>query len=203
MSPARQKLLFAGIVVVLAVFGYLLVVPALHKNSAAPKPSATPTVAAPTPSTAQPVATQLPDGSVNIYNWLPFTQPELADAAALVVRFAEDYDTFTYTEDAAAYVNKMGSMITSELAATLRNAYSTPGVASLRTGQQQVSTATASIVSLRAFGSSSLTFLVNIDQRLTSSRGSSSSSTQFAVTLTGSGDTWQVSDVEYASAGNT
>ncbi len=210
LSPARQKLLFVVIVLVLAVVGYALVVPALNKHTtASPAPSATPSTAAPAPSTAAPVATTVPAGDVNIYNWLPFTQQGLAEAAALAVRFATDYDTFTYTESPASYTGAMGGLITAQLAATLQNAYSTPGVASLRTSQKQVSTATASVVSLRGFGSSSLTFIVAIAQKLATQNGTSSSDTQYSVTLTGTSagtggvGSWQVSDVEYANAGNT
>jgi hypothetical protein len=113
-----------------------------------------------------------------------------------------DYDTFTYTESAAGYVAKMGGLITTQLVATLQNAYSTPGVAGLRTGLREVSTATASIVSLRGFGQSSIIFLVNVAQRLVGTHGTSNGSTPYAVTLTGSGGSWQVSDIELAAAGN-
>jgi len=203
LSPARQKLLFVVIVLALAVVGYTLVVPALHSHGAAAKPPATPSAQPTTVSpSAAPVVTQVPAGSVDIYAWLPFTQQDLAAAAAVAVTFGVDYDTFTYTESAAGYVGKMGGLITSQLAATLQNGYSMPGVAGLRTGQQQVSTATASIVSLRGFGPSSLIFLVNVAQRLASTRGTSNGSTQYAVTLTGSGGNWQVSDIEFATAGN-
>ena len=203
LSPARQKLLFVVIVLALAVVGYTLVVPALHSHGAAAKPPATPSVQPTTVSpSAAPVVTQVPAGSVDIYAWLPFTQQDLAAAATVAVTFGVDYDTFTYSESAAGYVGKMGGLITSQLAATLQNGYSMPGVAGLRTGQQQVSTATASIVSLRGFGPSSLIFLVNVAQRLASTRGTSNGSTQYAVTLTGSGGNWQVSDIEFATAGN-
>ena len=40
-------------------------------------------------------------------------------------------------------------------------------------------------------------------QHLVSSHGTSNGSTQYAVTLTGSGSSWQVSDIELASAGNS
>jgi hypothetical protein len=216
LSPGRQKLLFMVIVVVLAAVGYFLVVPALRGSPAAKPavaastpPARVTTGALPTalnrpgpPAAAAPSVSQAPAGTVNIYDWLPFTQQDLADAAGVAVRFSVDYDTFTYTESAASYIATMNGLITHDLAASLQNAYSTPGTATLRTSQKQVSTATASIVSLRAFGSSSLTFIVNIGQRLAGTRGTSNSSTQYAVTLTGSGQSWQVNDIEYQSAGN-
>jgi hypothetical protein len=96
----------------------------------------------------------------------------------------------------------MGSLITGQLAATLQAAYATPGVAQLRISQKQVSTGTAVIDSLRAFGPSSMTFVVTAGQRLLSARGTTTGSTQYAVTVTGAGRSWQVSDIELASAGN-
>ena len=96
----------------------------------------------------------------------------------------------------------MGGLVTGQLAGTLRAAYQIPGVAKLRTSQKQVSTGTAVISSLRAFGPSSMTFIVTAGQRLATSRGTSNASTQYAVTVTGSGSSWQASDVELQSAGN-
>ena len=151
------------------------------------------------PSTASAAAA----GGVNIYAWLPFTQQDLATAASVAVRFSVDYNTFTYTESGAAYVAAMGGLITGQLAVTLQAAYQTPGVAKLRTSQHQVSTGTAAISSLRAFGPSSMTFIVTAGQRLVTRNGTSSGSTQYAVTVTGSGSSWQVSDIELATAGNT
>ncbi len=60
-------------------------------------------------------------------------------------------------------------------------------MASLRTSQQQVSTGTATITSLRAFGPSSLTFVVTAGQHLVSSGETSNGSTQYAITVVGLG----------------
>jgi hypothetical protein len=216
LGPGQQKAVFALIVVVLAALGYWLVVPALthshrHPQAAvsptapgtAPSAAPTPTVsAAPaSPASAAP-ASPASAGNVNIYSWLPFTQQDLAAAAAVTVRFSVDYDTYTYTENAAGYLAQMRRLITSQLAATLQAAYQTPGVAKLRTSQKQVSTGTAVINSLRAFGPSSMTFIVTAGQRLVSANGTTTGSTQYAVTVTGSGRNWQVSDIELESAGD-
>jgi hypothetical protein len=209
LSPGRQKAAFVLIVIVLAALGYYLVAPALTRShghgraagTATPGASARPATASAPP----PAVTAAPDAAagVNIYAWLPFTQQDLADAASVATRFGVDYDTYTYTESAAAYVARMGGLVTGELAATLRSAYATPGVAALRTSQKQVSTGTAVINSLRAFGPSSLTFIITAGQQLVSARGSTSGSTQYAVTVTGSGSSWQVNDIELESAGDT
>jgi hypothetical protein len=47
-----------------------------------------------------------------------------------------------------------------------------------------------------------MTFVVTAGQRLATSDGTSNASTQYAVTVTGSGSGWQVSDIELQSAGN-
>jgi len=210
LSPRQRRAVFAVIVVVLAAFGYYLVVPAVTHGHAAASPTAsgTPsgTAAATAPSSAPAPAVTAPAaeaGGVDIYAWLPFTQQDLAAAASVTVRFSVEYNTFTYTESATAYVGAMGGLITGQLATTLRAAYQTPGVAKLRTSQKQVSTGTAVISALRAFGASSLTFIVTAGQRLATANGTSSGSTQYAVTVTGSGGSWQVSDIELESAGNS
>ncbi|HEY1622792.1 MAG TPA: hypothetical protein VGG16_03260 [Streptosporangiaceae bacterium] len=215
LSPARQKLLFVVIVVVLALLGYYLVLPATHhKNgtTASPPASSSPTsVTQPSPAqpasatpAVVPASTDSPaGGSVNIYDWLPFTKQNLIAAAQVATQFCVDYDTYTYTESASAYIGKMSSLTVSELASTLEEGYETPGTASLRTGQKQISSATAAIDNLRAFGQQSLTFVVTISQHLVSSKGTSNASPEFAVTLIGSGNSWQVSDVEPAAEGNS
>jgi hypothetical protein len=212
LSPAQQKAVFVLVVVVLAALGYWLILPKLSHSAAQPAAAAStssPTASAPAstsaPETPAATVTAPPAaaGTVNIYSWLPFTQQGLTDAASVTLKFAVDYNTFTYTETPAAYVAKMGALITGSLATTLRASYATPGVATLRTNQKQVSTGTAAINSLRSFGPSSLTFIVTTGQRLVSSNGTTNGSTQYAVTVTGSGMSWQVDDIELASAGNS
>lgn len=210
LSPRQRGAVFAAVVIALAALGYYLVVPAVtHSHGSAragPTPSSTPSAPATeqTPAAAPTVqASAVAAGGPDIYAWLPFTQQNLAAAASVAVRFSVDYNTFTYTESATAYVGAMGGLVTSQLAGTLRAVYQTPGVAKLRTSQKQVSSGTAAINSLRAFGPSSMTFIVTAGQRLATSNGTSNASTQYAVTVTGSGGSWQVSDIELESAGNT
>jgi hypothetical protein len=213
LNPVQRSAVFAVVVIVLAVLGYYLVVPAITHHHGSAQPAASQTATASTPATATtpapaPSPTDATDAgasgaSVNIYAWLPFTQQDLTAAASVAVRFSVDYNTFAYTESAAGYVGAMGSLITGQLATTLRAAYQTPGVAQLRKSQKQVSTGTAAISSLRAFGPASLTFIVTTGQRLATASGISDGSTQYAVTMTNSGSSWQVSDIELESAGNT
>jgi len=215
LSPRQRGALFVLVVIVLAAFGYFVVVPALGQSrgqpgaAASPRPpvTATPgqTARGGAPAVSAPAASgpAAAASGVDIYAWLPFTQAELAAAASVAVRFAVAYDTFTYTENAAGYVGAMGGLVTGQLAAWLRASYQVPGVAAVRTRQKQVSTGTAVIDSLRAFGPSSITFVLTAGQRLVSTGGTTSGSTQYAVTVTSSGRSWQVSDLELESAGNS
>jgi hypothetical protein len=207
LTRGQRNAVFALIVIVLAALGYYLVVPALTHSHRGGQATAPPTAAGQASSTAPapaaPAASPAAPQAVNIYSWLPFSQQDLAAAASVTVRFSVDYDTFTYAESASGYVGRMAGLVTGQLASTLRADYQIPGVAQLRTGQKQVSTGTAVIDSLRAFGPSSMTFAVTAGQHLVSSHGTTSDSTQYAVTVTGTGGSWQVSDIELESAGNS
>ena len=204
LSAGQQKALFAVVVVVLAGLGVLLLAPHGSHPHASPSASARPSAPAAAAGSPSAAAVPSPVGStnVNIYQWLPFTQPELAQAAAVATEVTTDYNTFTYTESAASYVARMNGLITSQLSQTLKNGYATVGVAQTRTSQKQVSSGTATIDSIRTFGSSSITFVVTAAQKLTGTQGSTTSSMQYAVTVTGQGGTWQVYDIEPATAGN-
>lgn len=206
LSPGQQKAVFAVVVVVLAGLGIYLIAPHGGKQPSASKspsaPASSPAQAAGSPSAA-PAPVPTASGNVNIYQWLPFSQQGLAHAAAVVTTVTRDYNTFTYTESAAAYLAPMRGLITSQLSQTLKNGYTTLGVAQNRTSQKQVSSGTAAIDSIRTFGSNSITFVVTGTQKLTSTQGTTTSSTQYAVTVSGQGGSWQVYDIEPASAGNT
>jgi hypothetical protein len=208
LSPGQQKAVFALVVVVLAALGYWLLLPKVSHSHAqaqpSPNPPATQSVPA-LPASSPPAATTTPAsaGGVDIYSWLPFTQQDLAAAAAVTEKFLVDYNTYSYTESAAAFVGRMNGLITPQLASTLRGLYAQPGVAKLRSDQRQVSTGTAVINSIRAFGASSLTFVATGTQHLTTSKGTSNGSAQYAITVTGSGSSWQVDNIELSSVGQS
>ena len=208
LSPGQQKAVFALVVVVLAALGYWLIVPRVNHSHAqaqsSPTPSPTESVPSP-PGSAPPAVTTSPAsaGGVDIYSWLPFTQQGLAAAAAVTEKFLVDYNTYSYTESAAAFVGRMNGLITTQLASTLRGLYAQQGVAKLRTDQRQVSTGTAVINSIRAFGPSSLTFVATGTQHLTTTKGTTNGSAQYAITVTGSGTSWQVDNIELSSVGQS
>jgi len=211
LTSRQRQLVFALTVVALAGLGFFLLHSGIPGHHSA-KPSQHPAAAASSPaaptSPATPAATPTQTGrssttssQVNIYRWLPFTESQLAKAAGVATEFSADYGTFSYRESTAAYTARMQGLITSQLAQIIGRAYATPGVAKVRTQQKQVSTGSAVIDSLRAFGSSSVTFVVTIHQKITGT-SPGRQSTQYAVTVSDSNGGWQVTDIELASSGN-
>ncbi len=206
LSPGQKKAVFALVVVVLAALGYWLILPKVShtKTQAQPASTPSPTESVPSPAVTQtPTVTATPSatGSVNIYSWLQFTQDGLTAAAAVTQQFLVDYDTYSYTESAQDYVGKMGGLVTAQLASTLKALYASPGVAKIRNDQKQVSTGTAQISSLRSFGPSSLTFVVTGNQHLVTAKGTSNGTARYAITVTGSGTSWQVDNIQLSSTG--
>jgi hypothetical protein len=202
LSPGARRLAFGLIVCVLVGLGAYLLRP-LAPSAGAP---ARPHGAAPQPSVAATTAgagTALSAGQADIYQWLPFTQAGLTAAASTVVRFGAAYGTYSYTQDAAAYAAPLVPITSQQLVSQIEAAYSAPGVAASRVSAKQVASASATIGSIRAFGPNSLTLLVQVAQQMTDTTSRSHQSTVYAVTVTGSGTSWQVTDVELASAGNS
>ena len=214
LSPAQRVLAFLGIVVVLGGTGAYLLIPGVRaalgqghpaaaqarataSHPAAPAASA----AAPPPSPA--AAGSPASSSPDIYTWLPFSRAGLARAASVTEAFGAAYDTWSYTESATAYAASLRSLATSQLSAILGRGWALPAVARPRTSQRQVSTARAAINSLRAFGASSLIFVVTIDQTLHGKQGKTQTNGQYAVTVVNTGGTWLVNDIELSNAGNS
>jgi hypothetical protein len=199
----QQRLLFGAVVVGLAVLGIYLVDSHLHGSTqAAATPSASPRAPAAVATTQPPVAVSTPS-SVNIYSLLPFTQAELTDATGVVSSFCAAYETYRYTDSTAIYVGRMNGLITSSLAGLMRADYQTPGVAAQRTGQRQVSSGSGTVDSIQAFGPSSITFVVTIDQKLVSTKGTKTASGQYDITVQSAGSSWQVNNIQQAGAGNS
>jgi hypothetical protein len=201
LSSGQQRLLFAVVVLALGGLGVYLI-SGHHGTSASPPPK--PTVSA-APATTAPTttpATTNGSGGVDIYQWLPFTQQDLTQAAHTTVAFAADWETWSYTEPAPTYVAKMSGLVTTELSATLENDYATPGVANQRSAQKQISTSSGEIASISTFGTGTITFDVNITQQLATSSGTTRTSQQYAVTVVSGASGWQVNDIEQAGAGN-
>ncbi len=145
---------------------------------------------------------------MNIYQWLPFSQADLVAAAGVVRQFAADYATYSYAQSADSYVGRMRGLITPSLSGVLAAGFATPGVTRVRTQQKQSASGSGVITALRAFGPSSLTFVVTLTQKTyrtgrTGTTTSAVSTGSYAITAQRAGSGWQVNDIQLASAGNS
>jgi hypothetical protein len=210
---SRQRILaFALTVLALTALGIFLVVSGTSKHPSASSPptsppatTAQPPVSAPPASSApvQPTGQTTVSSNVNIYKWLPFSQQGLARAATVATEFSAYYGTYSYSENGASYTSRMQGLANSQLVQVISADYSAPGLASLRDQQKQVAAGSAVIDSLRTFGSSSLTFVITINQKITEAHSQTSQqSHQYAVTVANTGGGWQVNNIELASTGN-
>jgi len=210
LSPGQRKAAFAAIVVAFVALGAFLfsartasTPPARPVAGGASAPVTAPATPAPaSPASAAPV-TPAPGPGTDIYRLLPFSRTDLAQAIGVAQRFGSRYGTYSYQQSAGGYVAGLRGLATPQLAATLARSYATPGLAQVRIKQKQVSSGQGRVTSMRAFGPSSLTFVVTVVQQITESQGRSQLSTRYAVTVTGGTGHWQVSDIQLASAGNS
>ena len=208
-SPVWRRVAFAVIVCVLVALGAYLVGPVAHPDRQRAKqpghqPGAAGTphpAAAPSSSAAGTALSQ--SGQPDIYQWLPFTQSGLAAAAGTVTRFGDAYGTYSYSESASAYGASLKAFTSASLVNQIEAAYAAPGVASARASAKQVAAGTATIDSISAFGPTSLTFYLQVTQRITATSGASRQSTRYSVTVTGGDASWQVTSVELATVGNS
>ncbi len=207
-APLQRRVTFGLIVLVLLGLAVYLVSPAA-RGSGRPAPARTPrsvrspVAVAPAQSPQPAASVPTSAGGPDIYQWLPFSQAGLAAAASVARKFGGAYGTFSYTETAAAYVAPLQPLTSASLVGQIEAAYSLPSMAAARSRANQVSTGTAVIESIRAFGPTSLTFVVSITEQQTAASGSSSTVTSYALTLTGGGSAWQVTDIELAQLGNS
>lgn len=229
LSPGRQRLLFVVVVIVLVGLGIFVIRGRNNDNAAAP--AATPT-ASPSPSSAAPTgtapasdaATAVPPatvppatsppttaGGTNIYQWLPFTQSDLAVAAKTTLAFANVYANTSYTETKADYAAKLAGLTTAQEAATLEEDFDTAGIRATRTADKQVATGTPTIDSISSFGPQdppgppgppSITFAVTIAQKLVSTSNTVTSTPEYTITIVSTATGWQVENIQLASLGN-
>jgi hypothetical protein len=211
LTPGQRRLVFVVVVLALVGLGFYLI----EGRGSGGTPAAAPSPSASTPSSAGTQGNSVPPSSVpavtpastaggaEIYQWLPFTPADLSAAAQTTTTFAKDYATWSYTESATDYAAKLNGLVTPLELATLKNGYSTSGVAVPRAADKQVSTGSGTIDSIRSFGTGSITFVVTINQQVTSTQPASTAPPQqYAVTVVSSGGTWLVSDIELSQLGN-
>jgi hypothetical protein len=205
-SALQRRLTFGLIVVILAGLATYLLGTTAHgagKPSGRPAPTGTPARATSSSAPSLPGPSASGSHAPDIYRWLPFSQDGLAAAASVARRFGAAYGTFSYLQTAAQYASPLRGLCSAALAGQVEAAYAAPGVAAARAKARQVSLGTASIQSIRSFGPSSLTFVVQVTEKLTTASGPDSVVTSYALTLTVGGAGWRVTDIELASLGNS
>jgi hypothetical protein len=213
LTPGRQRLLFVVIAVVLVGLGAYLISNRHSGPAAAPATTATPTPAASgsasadVPPSALPSATPVSTaGGAEIYQWLPFSADDLAAAVQTTDDFAKAYATWSYKTSKEAYGAQFKGLTTAQELSSLEYTYTTAGVAQARTTGRQVSTGTGSITRISTFGAGpvSITFVVGIDQKVTSNGATSNvPDNNYTITVVSSGGGWQVSDIELQGVGNS
>jgi hypothetical protein len=198
LTDRQRKLLFAGLVIVLAAAGVFLTIGSGgHRHGRAGQastPTPTPTSTAPQAGvTAPPVSGPPPSpGSYDIYSLLPFSQKDFTTAADVARRFTAAYGTYRFDEDPKVYVDRIRGMVNPDLATQLQQDAAAPGVLEQRKQDQEVSTSDATLNSIRDMAKDQFIFLVTGRQHITKGGKASDSSQQYAVTLTRSGGGWVV-----------
>ena len=226
LSPGQRRLLFVVVVIALVGLGIFVIHGRSQGNTAAPAGTPSPTQsgkAASGAATGAPAAASSPaapstaatpaatDAGTNIYQWLPFTQSDLAVAAKTTLAFANVYANTSYTETKADYAAKLAGLTTAQEAATLEEDFDTPGIRATRTADKQVATGTATIDSISSFGPQnppgppgppSITFAVTIAQKLVSTSNTVTSTPEYTITIVSTATGWQVDNIQLASLGN-
>src|SRR3954471_5765111 len=147
LTDRQRKLLFAGLVVVLAAAGVFLTIGSGSHRHARSVRASTPTTAPPAPASRAPPVSGPPasPGSYDIYSMLPFSQKDFTTAADVARRFTIAYGTYRYDEDPKAYLGRLQGLVTTELAPQLQ---ATPATLQQRQQDQEVSTSDARLDSL-------------------------------------------------------
>jgi hypothetical protein len=224
LTPGQQRVLFAVIVIVLAGLGIFVLSSRHNGTTATPAPS--PTTAPPASgassssaaAAASASASSVPPATVppapppattasgaNIYEWLPFSQSDLTAASKATITFASDYVNWSYTETKAAYGAKLASVATPQEVTTLEfDQFGTAAATQQMVTDKQVSTGSGTIESISSFGASptSITFSVNVTQKLASTTGTKTSAPTYAITAISTGTGWQVSNIQLSTVGN-
>jgi hypothetical protein len=205
LTDRQRKLVFAGLVVVLAAVGIYLTLAKPDKGGsgggeANPAPTAT---AGPTGPASPPpgIAGSVSAGNFDVYRLLPFSQQEFATAAALAQRFTAAYGTYRYDEDPRAYAGRLAPMVTEELLVELQRGAGTPGILDDRRKQKLVAQGSATLDRVRDIEDNSIIFLVTGKQQVTKSGKEGQESQQYAVTVARSGSTLRVYAFAPADAG--
>ncbi|WP_242885603.1 hypothetical protein [Actinomadura litoris] len=207
LNDRQRKLLFGGLVVVLALVGVYLTIAAPDDDSggAGDRPSA----AASTPSTGPTGPASPPAGiqsAVNpndfdVYRLLPFSRQEFATAADLAQRFVAAYGTYRFDEDPQVYIGRLSGLVTEALRGELARGAAAPGIQDERRREQVVAQGTATLDRVRDIEDNSIIFLVTGKQQLTRAGKNGGDSKQWAVTIARDGGSLKVYAFQPADTG--
>jgi hypothetical protein len=159
--------------------------------------------AGPSPAASSPPAAPAPAGTPALAAILPFSPARLQAATVLAGRFTVRWDSWSWRQPPAAWLDRLLPMTASELRPALAQAAATPGILAQRHATRQAATATVTAMQIRDLTPGSVTIAVTIQQVITSTSGTSQATASFAVTLTPDGTGWAVWDIEPATAGNS
>ncbi len=147
LSIGQQRALFVVLVILLAGIGIYLLGPGRsHGSGAAPastvSPAAASSSAAPlvVPSAAvSPTPITVPQSvkGVNIYDWLPFTQQDLREAANATLAFAARTRPSANADTAATYGQRLKNLVTPAFLGTLEGQFRPPGAAGMSLQEQR------------------------------------------------------------------
>jgi hypothetical protein len=202
LTDRQRKLVFAGLVVVLAAVGVYLTIAAPDSGDGAASPPPTATSAPTGPASPPPgIAGSVSAGDFDLYRLLPFSRQEFATAAALAQRFTAAYGTYRFDEDPQAYTGRLAPMVDEELLGKLKRDTGSPGILEERRSRQVVAQGSATLDRVRDIEDNSIIFLVTGKQQVTKSGKQGQESEQYAVTVARSGSTLRVYAFAPADAG--
>jgi hypothetical protein len=145
--------------------------------------------------------------SAEVVRLLPISPERISQAARLACAFAAAYTSHRYDQAPEEYLQRLASLMTPQLRATVEHAANDPAELNQRRRAQEISVGRADAETIRALSPDSVAFLVIATTHVTTTYTARTETARYAVTLTtngnASGDGWLVYDIEPASAGQT
>ncbi|TYK49262.1 hypothetical protein [Actinomadura decatromicini] len=205
LNERQRRLLFGGLVVVLAAIGVYLTVAGPGDDDsgdpdARPRPTATATATGPA-SPPPGIQGAVDPNSFDVYRLLPFSREEFATAADLAGRFVAAYGTYRFDEPPETYAARLTALTSGDLGPQLARDASTPGILEERRREQVVAQGSASIDQVRDIADNSIIFVVTGRQQVTKGGRTSSDSKRYAVTVARDGNSLKVYSFQPADAG--
>ena len=210
LTDRQRKLLFAGLVVLLAVIGVYLTLMAPgggsddKADSSGKTPSAAPSVSSGPTGPASPppgISSTVDPKTFDVYKLLPFSQQEFATAADLAQKFIAANGTYRFDEAPQTFVGRMSGLVTDQLLTDLQRSASAPGMLDERRQDQVVADCTATLDRVRNIEDNSIIFLVTGNQQVTKAGKKSTDRQQWAVTVSRDGGSLKVYGFEPAGEG--